>query len=56
MYKIIDIFITTLVFFLGVWIMRIIYKFYSLVKNLSEEELYVLRNMRRTIIVRTIYY
>ena len=25
-------------------------------KNLSEEELYRLRNMRRTIIVRTIYY
>ena len=56
MYKIVDILITTLVFLLGVWIMRIIYRFYSSVKNLSEEELYILRNMRRTIIVRTIYY
>ena len=55
-YKIIDILITALVFCLGIWIIRIIYKFYSLVKNLSEEELSTLRNMRRTIIVRTIYY
>ena len=56
MYKVVDILITILVFLLGIWIMRIIYKFYSSVKNLSEDELYILRNMRRTIIVRTIYY
>ena len=56
MYIIVDILITAIIFFLGLWIMRIIYKFYSLVKNLSEEELNVLRNRRRTIVVRTIYY
>ena len=56
MYKVVDVIVTALVFLLGLWIMRIIYKFYSLVKNLNEEELHILRNMRRTIVVRTIYY
>ena len=36
MYKVVDVIVTTLVFLLGLWIMRIIYKFYSLVKNLTQ--------------------
>lgn len=55
MYIASDILITVISFILGLWICKIIYKFYESIKNLSEEELHTLRNVRTAIIVENGY-
>ena len=51
-----DILITIVGFLLGMWICKIIYKFYASIKDLTTDEIYTLKNLRKTIIVRTIYF
>ena len=51
-----DIIITFVGFMLGMWICKIIYKFYVSIKNLDNQEIQTLKNLRRTIVVRAIYF
>ena len=51
-----DILITIVGFLLGMWICKIIYKFYASMKDLTDDEIHTLKNLRKTIIVRTIYF
>ena len=51
----VDIMITIIGFLLGMWICKIIYKFYVSIKDLTRDEINTLKNLRRTIIVRRIY-
>jgi hypothetical protein len=51
-----DILITIIGFLLGMWICKIIYKFYASIKDLTNDEIYTLKNLRKTIIVRRIYF
>ena len=52
----VDIMITIIGFLLGMWICKIIYKFYVSIKDLTRDEINTLKNLRRTIIVRRIYF
>lgn len=51
-----DIVITAIGFLLGLWVCKIIYKFYKSIKDLDPEEVETLKNLKRTLIVRTIYF
>lgn len=51
-----DIVITIIGFLLGMWICKIIYKFYAAIKDLTDDEISTLKNLRKTIVVRTIYF
>ena len=52
----VDIMITVIGFLLGMWICKIIYKFYVSIKDLTSDEINALKNLRQTIIVRRIYF
>jgi hypothetical protein len=52
----VDIMITVIGFLLGMWICKIIYKFYVSIKDLTSDEINTLKNLRRAIVVRRIYF